>query len=285
MKRPRLITVALTGLLAIGAAAAGVTPGASGGYVAKIVNSANSVGSAPYFTCAASTGADRASALFQLPLTEPAGSTTAVDAGRNAYAGTYQGPMTTASSPGACNRDGGTAYVLNGTSSYVSTATAAKQTNPTTFTLEVWFKTTTPTGKLIGFGTAQTGASPQYDRHLYITSAGQLTFGIYMGGTRTLTTASAVTDGAWHHVIATLAPAGAANPGMTLYLDGQQVANNSTYTTPEGTSGWWKIGYDNQSAWPGTGTSGYFNGSMRYVAVYTTAFTPGQVANHYAAGR
>lgn len=283
MTKPSRSVAALTALVALAAVVAGIAPGASGGYQAKITNSSNTAASAPYFTCAASIASDKATAVFQLPLTEAAGATSASDVSGNANTGTYQGPMSTAAGPSACSRDGGTAYVLNGNSSFLTTT--PKITNPNTFTLEVWFKTSTPTGKLIGFGNSQTGSSSSYDRQLYITSGGLLTFGTYNSGTKTITTTSTVTDGTWHQAIATFAPAGTSNPGMTLYLDGKQAAVNTSYTTAESNTGWWRIGWDNQSGWPSIGSSAYFNGALRYVSVYTSAFTPTQVGNHYAAGR
>lgn len=277
-----LLAVAAVALCLLGAT---LIPSSSGGYVAKITNSTNSAGTAPYFRCADVQTADRSTALLQLRLTEAAGSTTAGDASGNGNTGTYQGTMATSTTPPmACSRDGGSAYVLNGTSSYVST-NEAQQTNPLTFTLEVWFKTTVASGKLIGFGSSQTGMSYSYDRQIYLTSAGNLTFGIYNTITNTITSPLAYNDGTWHEVVATLAQAGAANAGMTLYVDGRQVAANSGYVTPQNYNGWWRFGYDNQTGWADAGNNGYFTGSMRYAAVYTSAFTAAQAQREWAAGQ
>lgn len=287
MKRPPHRSPARLALLAatLGIIAASLSTGGTfGGFTAQIANSTNTIGTAPYFTCTQAATADKATALFQLPLTEAAGATTAADTSGNGNTGTYQGAMATSTTtPTACSRDGGSAYVLNGTTSYIST-NETKQTNPTTFTLEVWFKTTVASGKLIGFGSSQTGSSGSYDRHIYLTTAGKLTFGIYNSTTYTITSPNAYNDGTWHQVVATLSPTGA-NAGMTLYVDGRQVAANSSSVTPQNFSGWWRIGYDNESGWPSVGSSPYFTGSMRYAAVYTTALTANQVLNHWAAGQ
>ena len=287
MKRlPRRSSARLAFLVATaGIVAASLTTGATfGGFTARIANSTDTIGTAPYFTCSQVATADASTALLQLPLTEATGAATAADTSGNSNTGTYQGALgTSTAAPIACSRDGGSAYVLNGTTSYVST-NEAKQTNPTTFTLAVWFKTTVASGKLIGFGSSQTGSSGSYDRHIYLTTAGKLTFGIYNSTTNTITSPNAYNDGAWHQVVATLAPSGT-YAGMTLYVDGKQVASNSSYVTPQNFNGWWRIGYDNQGGWPGVGTNPYFTGSMRYAAVFTSALTPSQVLNEWAAGQ
>lgn len=277
------VTVALAVAVALGAAVAGLVPGASGGYTARITNSTNTAASAPYFTCAGAATADRATAVLQYPLTDAAGSLTVTDASGNSNTGTYRGSVTTAAAPGACARDGGTAYVLDGTSSYITTTT--QYTNPSVFTLEAWFKTSVPSGKVIQFGGSQNGTAGSYDRQLYLTTAGALTFGCYNGGYKVVASPGNVADGTWHHVIATLAPAGNANPGMRLYLDGALVASNATYTAAESISGYWRVGYGATGAWPNVGTNGYFTGAMRHIGIYSVAFTPAQVAAHYGAGR
>ena len=121
----------------------------------------------------------------------------------------------TTPSPNACPRDSGTAYALNGSTSSVSTPRS--YANPTTFSEEVWFRTTVAGGMLIGFGSSQTGASSQHDRKLYLTTTGQLAFGSYNGATQVITSPTAVNDGAWHHTVATMSPTN----GMRLYVDGR----------------------------------------------------------------
>ncbi len=177
----------------------------------------------------------------------------------------------------ACSRDTGGAYVLDGSDSVTN---ALQAQGPATFSTEVWFKTTVKGGKLIGFGNSQAGSSSAYDRHTYVSTTGQLSFGTYNGGYQTITSSANVADGAWHHVVATMSP----STGMTLYLDGARVAQNTGFTAPESNSGYWRIGYDNTSGWPNAG-SAYFVGSMRFAAVYKTALTATQVQHHYNAGR
>lgn len=107
-------------------------------------------------------------------------------------------------------------------------------------------------------------------------------FGTLNGGAyQTLTSPSAVTDGKWHYVAATMS----SSAGMTLYVDGKTVASNAAYTAASSYSGYWRIGYDNLNGWPGAPSDYYFTGSLRYVAAYTSALTAAQIANHYAAGQ
>jgi len=249
-------------------------------YSASVANPGNTAATAPYFTCTGAVAADASGALFAYDLDEPTNARTAADSsGRNA-AGTYQGTMTaTTPNPTACPRDGGPAYTLNGTNAFVSTPKS--YVNPTTFSEEVWFRTTVAGGMLIGFGGSQVATSGQHDRQVYINTAGQLVFGSYNGTTQVVTSPRAVTDGAWHHVVATMSPTN----GMRLYLDGTLASSNTAFRSPENYTGYFRIGYDTISGWPGAPANFYFTGSMRYAAVYSTELSATQVANHNAAGR
>jgi hypothetical protein len=282
--RRRRLGVVIAAVLALSVASvcalAGSTPFAIAGFTAKISNGTNTVATAPYFKCTNAEAADTAGSLFQYYLNEASGSTTAADSDGNSANGTYQGTMATSTTtPIACSRDTGGAYVLNGTSSFVSTPTS--YANPTTFSEEVWFKTTVAGGLLIGFGSNQVNSSGQHDRQIYLNTSGKLVFGSYNGTTQVVTSPNAYNDGKWHHVASTMS----ASTGMRLYVDGALVASNTAYTTPENATGYFRIGYDTTSGWPGTASNYYFTGSMRYAAVYSTVLTAGQISNHYAAGQ
>jgi hypothetical protein len=280
-RKPR---IALAAVAAVALAAlcllAGETPGTTSGYLAKINNTTNSDATAQYFSCTSAEAADQANAYFQYYLDQASAATAAPDSSNAANTGTYQGSMTTSTAtPIACSRDADGAYVLNGTTSFVSTL--KQYVNPTTFSEEVWFKTTVAAGKLIGFGNAQLGSSSKYDRHLYIETTGKLDFGTYNGGLQLVTTPGTVTDGKWHHAVGTMSPA----TGMKLYLDGALVASNASYVTPENTTGYWRVGYDNTSGWRNNGSVYFFSGQMRYAAVYSVVLTATQIGDHWAAGQ
>jgi hypothetical protein len=292
--RERLVRVVVAiGVLALVALCfiAETTPSSTAGFIAKITNSTNTVATAPYFTCSDMTRVNKSSALFQYNLDEATGSTIATDSSGHAANGLYQGGMTTNTTPPlACPHDTGGAYVLDGTTSYVSTPNA--YINPTTFSEEVWFKTTVAAGTLINFGNTQTGTSANFDRVLYLTTAGKLAFGTYGPKFQIITSPNVVNNGTWHHVVATMSPI----TGMNLYIDGTLAASDATYTTPQNYTGYWRIG--NQSLakqpvvvppsppqWIGSASNGYFNGAMRYAAIYSTALTAQQIHNHFTAGQ
>lgn len=256
------------------------TPSTTSGYSARITNPTNKAGTAAYFLCTEAVRADIAGALFAYRLNEATGSAFAGDFSNNNTPGTYRGQMTgdTAAKP-ACPRDAGGAYTLNGSTSYVSTPTYRASGN--TFSIEVWFKTSTGGGKLIGFGNASTGTSTIYDRHLYLTDTGQVVFGVYPNQVKTVVSPLSYTDGTWHHAVATLSGA-----GMNLYIDAQKVATDPATTTGQSYAGYWRIGYDNLAGWGATQPANfYYKGSLRFAAAYTAALTPGQVTTHYNAGR
>ena len=68
--------------------------------------------------------------------------------------------------------------------------------------------------------------------------------------------------------------------GMKLYVDGQLAASNPN-TQSENYPGYWRIGGD--TTWGGA-TSNYFAGRIDEVAVYSSALSAAQVADHYAKG-
>ncbi len=150
-----------------------------------------------------------------------------------------------------------------------------------TFTVEIWFRTTTTRGgKLIGFGLARTGASSQYDRHLYMTDAGRIVFGVYPGGFQALSSTAAYNDGNWHQAVGQVG-----SGGMKLYVDGELLATNGAITVAESYSGWWRVGYDNLGGWPDEPTSDFFAGTVDEAAVFSTALSQAQVLASYRAGR
>ncbi len=58
----------------------------------------------------------------------------------------------------------------------------ASYNNPSVYSEEAWFNTTTNRGgKIIGFGSVPDGSSNHYDRHVYMQDDGTLVFGAYTG--------------------------------------------------------------------------------------------------------
>ncbi|CAD5991104.1 conserved exported protein of unknown function [Agreia sp. COWG] len=164
--------------------------------------------------------------------------------------------------------------------SYVTTPTAEK--GPNTFTVESWVKTTsTDGGKIIGFGSSATGSSASYDRMVYMSNDGTINFGVYTGQSQLVSSSKTYNDGEWHHVAATLSPA-----GMTLTIDGRQVGSRSDVTQGQDYTGYWRIAGDNLGGWPNKPNSDYLTGDIDEVAIYSAALTQDQLIAHYvAAGR
>lgn len=215
---------------------------------------------------------DNASAYYRFD--DPPGSTTARDAAGAVNLG--EGSGVSQGGAGAIIGDSDTAANFNGTSSGTAW-TPSEITAPNTFSLEAWFKTTVAGGKIIGFGNVQQGTSSPMDRHIYLNSHGQVTFGVYTGSNTVITSSRSYNDGAWHQVVATLSSA-----GMVLYVDGTQVAANSAVKNGRPVSGFWRIGGDSVNGWPSAPSNWYFTGSLDEVAVYPYALSPAIVQNHYA---
>ncbi|WP_217645265.1 PKD domain-containing protein [Nocardioides terrae] len=161
-----------------------------------------------------------------------------------------------------------------------STSTAVP--GPNTFALEAWIKTTTNRGgKIIGFGSASSGNSSSYDRHLYMRNDGRLVFGVYPGAVRTVTSSAAYRDGQWHQVVAQLSSA-----GMELYVDGVRVAQRADVTGAQSYNGYWRVGGDNLNGWDSVPSSVNFAGTIDEVAVFGQALSRTTIRQQYlASGR
>jgi hypothetical protein len=224
---------------------------------------------------------------FLWPLNDTGG--TAADASGHGFTGTYE-PGTTQGQPGPFPGTTGTAFDGN-----TGLVTAQSQVaGPQSFSIEGWFNTTTNDGgKLIGFGSSQTGLSSNYDRHIYMMNDGQLVFGVYNNAEVTIETPDVYNDGAWHYVVATYNSSAGSN-NMALYVDGQLIGTSTT-SSAQSYSGYWRVGGDNLNGWNldpwGSDSQGttqphsyYFSGTIADVAVYPAALSAAQVAAHYAAG-
>ena len=174
------------------------------------------------------------------------------------------------------------AYIFNGSSQYISTASASASPGPANFTVSVWFKTTTAGGLLIGYGSTQTGSSSMYDRHIYMSNTGQIYFGIYPNAIQTINSTAAYNDGSWHNAVATVS----STNGSSLYVDGALQASDATMTTCQayGTNGYWRVGYNNLGGWTNSPTNDYFTGTLDDIVVYKSALTAAQVYSLYGAG-
>jgi hypothetical protein len=169
---------------------------------------------------------------------------------------------------------------------YVSMASSGQravmsnqQSSPTVFSLGVWWRTSTASGrKLVGFDETQGTSSGSYDRHMYVGTDGRLYFGIWTGThTTALSSSTVVTDGHWHFGTGTFhGPSGV----MSLYLDGSLVGQSITNTVSY--MGYWHIGGYTLEGWP-NGADGSWIGDIGPVTVHSIALSPLQVLVNYEA--
>jgi hypothetical protein len=155
-------------------------------------------------------------------------------------------------------------------------------TDPTTYSLECWFRTN---GTSIGASNGQTlfsfsdrpdGNAVRHDRRIFVDTSGHVVAGTGSGVANMARTGSSYAGGAWHHVVATVSPA----QGIRLYLDGTLSATTA-YTAPGNFTGYWRWGGD---TWDGLWPADFFwLGEMDEVAVYASELTPQRIAVHYHA--
>lgn len=272
---------ALAVVVGLGAA----VPATSSAFTAVVTNSRDTAAAKAVFTCAdlfAGTTRKR-TAYFEYPLREDASTTVAADSSAQGNTGTYAGAHgKDESSPRPCPADPGSPYALDGSSSRVL---SSQRFDPIRgeFSVEIWFKTSARSEKIMGFEGQQSGTSSNYDKHLYVDDGGLLRFAIYNsdGDTTTANSTARVDDGLWHQAVATASSAA----GSVLYLDGVKVGSNPK-SVAEDFGGYWRIGEGNTGGWPSApqGTS-YFTGSLSFAAAYATVLSAADVRAAYAIGR
>jgi galactose oxidase len=202
------------------------------------------------------------------PLSDAAGSTSAADLSGNGDVGAFSASGISYQSP---SDSGGTGITLNG-GQVVSTQ---PQATPTTYSEELWFNTTSSTGGVLATYTDGTG---DLDRVVYMTSAGQLDFGVQSGTASTIQSPGSYNDGQWHFVVATQG-----SDGMRLYVDGQLVASGATATAAS-YLGSWQLGGYLDGSWPNQPTSA-FSGSISDAALFMSELSAAQVQAEYGAGQ
>lgn len=261
-------------------------------YVVRSVRTGAGSAQVESVNSAESASASCSDAFFQNPISASApnnyfrlgeaSGTVAVNAVTTTRNGVYGGGVTLGQ-PGAIRCSTNTAATFNGSTGYVGAASGTSSVaGPNIFTIEAWFKTSVGGGKLVGFGRSRTGSSTSFDRHVYLTNAGRVVFGVRPAGVvRTVASASSYIDDQWHMVTATLGAA-----GMVLYVDGVQVAADAATVSGESYNGYWRLGYDNLTGWGTTQpTNFFFTGTLDEIGVYPTQLSATDVAAHYAGDR
>ena len=181
--------------------------------------------------------------------------------------------------PGALSGDPNTAVGFSTTANVPATTTLLRE-GPQAFSVEAWVRTTSVRGgKIIGFGNSSTGVSSVVDRNLYMTNAGQVVFGTAAGPIRTVSSAAALNDGAWHHVVGTLGPT-----GLRLYVDGQLAGERTDTTRARDMNGVWRVAGDSLAGWPGAPTDRNLAGAVDEVATYAAPLSAARILAHRQIG-
>ncbi|MFD3337341.1 LamG-like jellyroll fold domain-containing protein [Streptomyces sp. NPDC058700] len=189
----------------------------------------------------------------------------------------------TLGSTGALTGTGNKAASFNGTNSYVELPESTLSSS-TVLSVELWFKTATPNGVLVGFQDDPLGPThpTHYNPVLFVDSAGKLrgAFEKSDGGLTPITSSATVTDNAWHHAVLT-----SSGTGQTLYLDGQAVGTLAGPVSHSVKTYTYLGGGFTDHTWDGAGTYGtrYYKGLMDEVAVYHRALDAGSIREHFAA--
>lgn len=230
------------GLLAVALAATAGTNVASAMFTASTTTAGNTwaVALDRYFN---EVRADGPHFYYRL---EESGGTTMADSGAAGRTGSYAA-VSAYHQPGALSDIPGYAVSLAGQGRLVSGGVAL--TDPTTFSLELWFKTTTTAGgKLIGFESTRNATSASYDRHVLMRPDGRLVYGAWSGSSLTITSPKAYNDGQWHHLVLTAVPRGQRQDAV-MYVDGGGVVLGTTTRTGY-YSGWWRVGFGGLATGP-----------------------------------
>lgn len=157
-----------------------------------------------------------------------------------------------------------------------------REAAPSTFSVEAWFRTDRPGGRIVGFGSSDASASTNKDRQLYVTSQGLVSFGVQGSSDFRFTVASRsrVDDGEWHHVVGTFRPG-----ALDLWLDGVHQAGRADNRGAKTYDGSWRVGRDSLDPWPGQPADYSFRGDVDTVRVYDRQLDEVSIASHHAAGR
>ena len=153
-------------------------------------------------------------------------------------------------------------------------------TNPQVFSVGGWFKTLpNNSGTIIGFQDTQKPVPGNYDRAIWLNSAGDVVTGINNGSLTELSSGNtSYANGNWNFVVVTLS-----SSGFYLYINGGLVASNTSAVSAQAFNGYWLMGYGNEGAgWPNPPGSPYFTGSLSNIFWTNSALSSSQIVNLYS---
>ncbi len=170
-------------------------------------------------------------------------------------------------------------------SQYLTTRNAFD--NPRYLTHSLWMQTTSKQGGwILGFSSASTDTSHDYDRHIWMDDSGCLHLGVYQNYKpplppsdtvySVLSTSGKYNDGQWHLLTSVIAP-----DGQSIFVDGKLVAKDSIPRPPAAFKGYWRIGFEKLRYWKPAPSQDYFHGRIDEVRVWQTALSPNRIQWEY----
>ncbi|MGC8533631.1 MAG: LamG-like jellyroll fold domain-containing protein [Candidatus Parvarchaeum sp.] len=167
---------------------------------------------------------------------------------------------------------------FDGTNSYANLPENYPFSTASTFTISVWFKTTSDGVVLWNGNNEQVSSGGCYSPIIYVDSNGDLAGGDWTGS-QPFVTNYFVANGKWNSVTIVQTPS-----EQILYLNGTEIATYSG--TPQSCSpSYWTLGEGYTSGWTDTnGGNFYFNGYITNVQFYNQAFSPSKAALLYDEG-
>jgi hypothetical protein len=146
------------------------------------------------------------------------------------------------------------------------------------YSIETWIRPLDlAPGKIVGFQQNTDNVTGAYDRHIYVNSNGELSFGI-KSNTENIITYSGLSISEWTHVVATYSNT---SKEMNLYINGVLQSSGTVSGNPEQYSGYWVIGGGLINGWESLTGSQFYNGDISEIRIYHDELTPEQVLSNY----
>jgi hypothetical protein len=173
---------------------------------------------------------------------------------------------------------GDTGVTFDGSTGEMTAATALTAGGGNTFTVEVWFKSTSSaSGKAIS-ATSVGGTNGYGGITLNYPATGKVSFDYYAAGDYLCsTTAATFNDGKWHLADYTVNLSGGNGP-LLGYIDGAQVCTVSIGNGPSNIDHWYY-----GAAVSGGSLTNFFPGSETQATLYATTLSGTRIAAHYNA--
>jgi RHS repeat-associated protein len=202
-------------------------------------------------------------------------------AGNNA---TYSSGVTDAmlDQPGFGTGSEGSTGLTGDSSAYVQFPASLLPTSLQAFAAQVWFKTSSPSGIILGGESSLGGTPTTYTPILYVDSSGYLEGQLWSDGSmHPLVSLAPVDDGSWHEAVLSVTSAGV----EALSVDGTVQAAGTLGSTVQ-TESYATIGAGVSTGWP-DGVSGWtgFDGQIADVALYDSALSGSTIETQYDAAR